>query len=205
MDNFSINRDKLKKALLGTEAGRKYTQKRGIAEKVVGLPSQVTEKVTGKLKIEKIPADGGETEVLVDEENLVVTQAETILPFMSAGIRSINYIELGDQVTPSAPADANIALDSTTAERKATVFSASGNAALYVSTFGVGDGNGFIFTEAGLFTDPFAAGSSSFLGSAFLGSSFLGSSFLGSSFLGSGAGGSGSGVGGSGISIAKRY
>lgn len=95
-----------------------------------------------------------------EDHNLVVTQAENLLAKMAAGTANaaINYIELGDPAVPNPPQLSDTNLQQTTGERKATVAAVSGSQVEFTATWGVGDGNGFTFTEAGLFTGPFALG-----------------------------------------------
>lgn len=100
-------------------------------------------------------------EVLVDDPNLVVTQAETIMANAMASVpnNAFNYIELGDPTFPANfPALGDTALQQTTAVRKAATVTASGNITTTEVTFLTSEGNGFTFTEAGLYTGPFAAG-----------------------------------------------
>lgn len=96
----------------------------------------------------------------VDRANLVVTQAETLMALMSIGAANsaFNYIELGDPLVATPPALGDLTLQSSTGTRKAVSGTTSGNVATLETTFLVGEGNGFTYTEAGLFTGPFAAG-----------------------------------------------
>lgn len=112
----------------------------------------------GYVTIEAIYPDGRVKTLLKDKPNMVVTQAEQIMAYMSVGLRPMSYIELGDKVTPTAPALTDITLQQTTGERKAIAATVTGNSVAYVSTWLVAEGNGYDFTEAGLFCDPFGAG-----------------------------------------------
>jgi hypothetical protein len=97
---------------------------------------------------------------VVDDANLVVTNAQPLTALMAIGAANapLNYIELGDPLVPTPPALADITLQQTTGQRKAAVLTTSGNVAQAEVLFLVGEANGFTFTEAGLFTGPFAAG-----------------------------------------------
>lgn len=113
--------------------------------------------VKGNLKIEAVYADG-KIETLVDDKNLVVSQAETIMPQMAVGLRSFSYIELGDASPVTPPAMDNISLEATTGERKVVSNAISGNTISLEAIWALAEGNGYSFTEAGLFTIPFGAG-----------------------------------------------
>lgn len=95
-----------------------------------------------------------------EAHNLVVTQAENLLAHMAAGTANaaINYIELGDPLVPSEPELTDTNLQQTTGERKAVTPVVSGSQVQFTATWLAADGNGFTFTEAGLFTGPFALG-----------------------------------------------
>ena len=103
---------------------------------------------------------GGEWQNLVDDKNLVVTQAESLMAQMAIGTANapIDYIELGNPLTATPPSLGDINLQSSTGQRKVTAGTASGNVATFEAVFLTTDGNGFTYTEAGLFTGPFAAG-----------------------------------------------
>jgi hypothetical protein len=111
----------------------------------------------GHLVVEATYTDGRK-EILVDDHNMVVRAAEGMMAMMSLGLRTMNYIELGDPSPVSPPDLDDTALEQTTGERKAIIGSVSGNQALYEATWLTTDGNGFNFTESGLFTDPFGTG-----------------------------------------------
>jgi hypothetical protein len=117
-------------------------------------------KVEGRLRITKIDAVTGEKTIHLDEKletNLVVTLAESIMAKMAAGIANspIAYIELGTGTTPPALTDITLQTPIGVPEKQATTDTASGNVAHFQATWGVGDGNGNTFREAGLFTGPF--------------------------------------------------
>ncbi len=118
----------------------------------------------GRVLIEtrQVNPDGskGDWNKVHEDHNLVVTQAENLLAKMAAGVANaaINYIELGDPLVPNPPALTDTNLQQTTNERKAVTAAVSGSQVEFTATWGVGDGNGFTFTEAGLFTGPFALG-----------------------------------------------
>jgi len=99
---------------------------------------------------------------LVDGDNLVVTQAERLMANAMAGVpnSAFNYIELGDPAFPAQfPQLSDISLEQTTNVRKAAIVTVNGNIVTSEVTFLTLEGNGFTYTEAGLFTAPFAAGS----------------------------------------------
>jgi len=116
--------------------------------------------VRGSVRIEMRPAGDKAWETVHEDHNLVVTQAENLLANMAAGTANaeIGYIELGDPVLPTPPALTDTNLQTTTAERKAVTPVVSGSQVEFTATWLVGDGNGFTFTEAGLFTNPLGAG-----------------------------------------------
>lgn len=121
--------------------------------------------VEGAVTIQARPVrdDGsmGKWETIHFDNNLVVTQAQIAMASMAIGAASsaLNYIELGDPSPTATPPDlTNVVLEQTTSERKAVSLVQNGNIITAEATFGVGDANGFTFTEAGLFTGPFAAG-----------------------------------------------
>jgi hypothetical protein len=97
-----------------------------------------------------------------DDHNLVVTQAERLMANAMGGVlnSALNYIELGDPTFPANPPGlSDIALQQTTSVRKAVVITLNGNILTAEALFLTTEGNGFTYTEAGLFTGPFAAGS----------------------------------------------
>ena len=93
-------------------------------------------------------------------KNLVVTQAQNLMPPMAAGTANaaLNYIELGNPVTATAPALTDTTLQTTTGQRIASTITTSSNKLTAVSTWGTAVGNGNTYTEAGLFTGPFSTG-----------------------------------------------
>ena len=97
---------------------------------------------------------------VIHDNNLVVTQAESLMANMAAGLpnSALNYIELGDPAVATPPALTDTGLEQTTAERKAVTLTVNTNMVTAEVTFGVGEANGNTYTEAGLFTGPFAGG-----------------------------------------------
>ena len=127
----------------------------------------VLEFATGAVTIQKRRVDPdtgavlGPWQTVHFDPNLIVTQAEGRMAQMAIGAANsaLNYIELGDPgPTATPPQLTDTQLEQTTAERKAVGLTASGNIVTAEATFGTGDANGFTFTEAGLFTGPFAGG-----------------------------------------------
>jgi hypothetical protein len=121
--------------------------------------------VRGYLTIQTRPVDAagqptGPWENAREDPNLVVTQAEALMAAMSiAEVNSaFNYIELGDPSPAAPPALTNINLEQTTGQRKAVTSTRTSNVVTLETTFLAGEANGFTFTEAGLFTGPFASG-----------------------------------------------
>lgn len=104
----------------------------------------------------------GEWETKVDDSNLVVTQAENLMAQMAIGATNsaLNYIELGNPPFPANPPQlTDLGLQASTGVRMAlSPLTASGNVVTAVADFGTAVGNGFTYTEAGLFTGPFGAG-----------------------------------------------
>jgi hypothetical protein len=151
---------KLYRALLGTPpAIPGVAGKRNIGQSNVSLGDHAPF-VKGALRITcKEKATGRET-VLLDEKNLVVTQAAALMAAMAAGSvnSEIGYIELGDPAPAVPPALSDTTLQQTTGQMKAIAFILSGGTVSFSATWGVGEGNGLTYTEAGLFTNPFAAG-----------------------------------------------
>ncbi len=127
---------------------------------------------TGYLIVEKVfvkpgtEEPTGEREVVVQEEvdlpgkNLVVRQARDLMAAMAAGLPNaeIDYIELGDPAPANPPTLDDTTLQQTTGQRKSTVNTVTSNVLQCVAVWLAGEGNGFTFTEAGLFTAPLAAG-----------------------------------------------
>jgi len=123
-------------------------------------------KAVGVLTIEMRPADkAGDDdawEVVEQGGNLVVSQAEILMAAALAAVpnNTINYIELGDAGPPATtPGLSDLALEQTTGVRKLAVVTQSGRILTAEVTWGVGEANGFIFTEAGLFVGLLGAGS----------------------------------------------
>lgn len=114
-------------------------------------------RVHGQVKIEAI-YQNGQSEILHESRNKVVELAETMLPFMSLGLRQIDYIELGDPSPATPPDFSDTGMQQTTGQRKSISGSVSQNVGTYEALWATGEGNGFSYTEAGLFTDPFGAG-----------------------------------------------
>lgn len=119
----------------------------------------------GHLTVETRPAgevdDPDAWEKVVDQKNLVVTQAEVLMAQMAIGAANsaFNYIELGDPAFPAqSPALTDTILQQTTAQRKVGTVTASNNVATTEVIFLTGDANGFTYTEAGLFTGVLGAG-----------------------------------------------
>jgi len=114
----------------------------------------------GVLTVETRPA-GGSWEVHSQGANMVVTQAEVITASALAAVpnSTISYIELGDPAFPAtAPDLADIALEQTTGERKSATVTSSGRIVTAEVTWLVGDANGYVFTEAGLFSGILGSG-----------------------------------------------
>jgi hypothetical protein len=94
---------------------------------------------------------------LVDDKNLVVTQAESLMAQMAINQgpgnnnSALGYIELGDPVTPAAPTLADTNLQASTGQRKVVAVTATGNQVKAEATWSTAEGNGFTYTEAGLF------------------------------------------------------
>jgi len=119
-------------------------------------------KAVGHLVVEMRREGDDEWVKVVDDDNLVVSQAEVLMAQMALGAANsaLNYIELGDPAFPANPPIlADIALQQTTGQRKAAVLTASGNVVRAEVTWATTEGNGFVYTEAGLFTGLLGAGS----------------------------------------------
>lgn len=100
-------------------------------------------------------------ETVHEDSNLVVTQAEQIMAQMAIGAANsaLSYIELGDPLAPAnTPTLADIALQQTTGQRKAVSLVAAGNIVTAEATWASGEGNGFTYTEAGLFNGILGSG-----------------------------------------------
>ena len=102
----------------------------------------------------------GEWKTVEDGKNLVVTQAEGLMALMSvnAANSAFNYIELGDPSPATPPTLDDTTLQQTTGQRKAVSSTVLGRTVTLEATFLTGEANGFTYTEAGLFTGPFAGG-----------------------------------------------
>jgi len=151
--DFSIDRELLRKAL----HARRQIQSPGRAATAVALNQEQPMVADGHLQIVATYKDGSE-EVLVDEKNLVVSQAANIMPYMTIGLRTMSYIELGDP-SPATPPDlADTSLQQTTGLRKAVSSAVNGNTVTFTAQWLDTEGNGISFTEAGLFSEPFGAG-----------------------------------------------
>jgi len=95
------------------------------------------------------------------DPNLVVSVAEQIMAQMAIGglNSALSYIELGDKVTPSPPQLTDLGLEQTTGQRKAlATLTASGNIVTASAVWLAAEGNGFNYTEAGLFNGLLASG-----------------------------------------------
>lgn len=159
-------------ALLGQHlTGERRTfekSRRGIAPRMMGVSlygDRVGAVATGHLKVEtrEVTPSGlvGPWRVHEDHKNLVVTQAERLMANAMAGTlnSAFSYIELGDPTYPAtSPQLDDVNLEQTTGERKAVSVTVASNVLTAECTFLAGDANGFTFTEAGLFTGPFGAG-----------------------------------------------
>lgn len=116
----------------------------------------------GEVRIQIRKPGDDEWETVEHDPNLVVTQAERLMANAMAGVANsaFNYIELGDPAFPAnAPALGDLTLQQTTNVRKAVSVTVNGNIVTSEVTFLTSEANGFTYTEAGLFTGPFAAGS----------------------------------------------
>jgi hypothetical protein len=120
----------------------------------------------GHLTIQTRPVgeDGkptGEWENVQHGKNLVVSQAETLMAQMAiqAANSGLSYIELGDPTAPAnAPQLSDLGLQQSTGQRKAVTLTAAGNIVTCEAVWTAGEGNGFTYTEAGLFTGLLGAG-----------------------------------------------
>jgi hypothetical protein len=93
--------------------------------------------------------------------NLVVTQAESIMAQMAIGAANseLSYIELGDPTAPATPPSlSDLGLEQSTGERKAVTLTAVGNVVTAEATWTASEGNGFVYTEAGLFNGILGSG-----------------------------------------------
>lgn len=133
--------------------------RKGMGQHSVGLgdPGPL---VRGSVKIEVTEIATGKKTIVLEEDNLVVTQAADLMANMAAGLANskIGYVELGDPSPATPPSLADTNLEQTTGQRKAVAPTVANNTATFVSVWAAGDGNGFTYTEAGLFTDPMPGG-----------------------------------------------
>lgn len=153
-------RRKIYRALAGTpDATPGTANKRGLGYYSTSL-GDAAPLVKGSLKITlKEIATGRET-VVVDDENLVVSQAAGLMANMAAGVvnSDIGYIELGDPVVVLPPSLNDTNLQQTTGQRQATAAVVTNNTVTFTATWLAAQGNGFTYTEAGLFTNPMPGG-----------------------------------------------
>jgi hypothetical protein len=115
--------------------------------------------------IGQIRVPGGEWETVVEDHNLVVTQAENIMAQMAINQgpgnnnSALGYIELGDPPFPANPPSlSDVGLQASTGQRMPVTLTASGNVVTAVADWSTADGNGFTYTEAGLFNGLLGAG-----------------------------------------------
>lgn len=95
------------------------------------------------------------------DDNLVVTQAERIMAQMAIGAANsaLSYIELGDPLAPATvPSLSDLNLQQSTGQRKTATLTALGNVVTAEVTFTSAEGNGFTYTEAGLFNGLLGSG-----------------------------------------------
>jgi len=117
--------------------------------------------VTAERRMVHPDGQKGPWETVFFDGNLVVTQAERLMSQMAIGAANspLNYIELGDPApTATPPVLADTTLEQTTGQRKAVALTAAGNVVTAEATWLTTEGNGPTYTEAGLFTGPFGAG-----------------------------------------------
>lgn len=98
---------------------------------------------------------------VVEEDNLVVTQAERIMAQMAIGAANsvLSYIELGDPLAPATvPSLSDLNLEQSTGQRKSVTLTALGNVVTAEAIWTAGEGNGFTYTEAGLFNGLLGSG-----------------------------------------------
>jgi hypothetical protein len=103
----------------------------------------------------------GEWETKVDHANLVVRQAEIIMAQMAiqSPNSGLSYIELGDPPFPATPPQlSDLSLQASTGQRKSVTLTAVGNVVKAEATWLAGEGNGFTYTEAGLFNGLLGSG-----------------------------------------------
>jgi hypothetical protein len=154
-------RRKLYRALLGARpAVPGLSRGVGMGKHEVGLGEGLPV-AKGKVTITCRNEETGEVvTVLEEEDNLVVSQAGGLMAAMAAGALNseIGYVELGDPAPATPPALGDVTLEQTTGQRKAVGYSLASNVVTFTATWAAGDGNGNTYTEAGLFTNPLAAG-----------------------------------------------
>jgi len=153
-------RKQLYRSLVGTPPaipGLAHKGAKGQSSIALGDPGPL---VRGSVKVVLKDAETGEETVVLEDKNLVVSQAASLMAAMAAGIANseIGYIELGDPAPATPPSLSDTTLEQTTGQQKAVAPTVLNNTATFVATWAVGEGNGFTFTEAGLFTNPFGAG-----------------------------------------------
>lgn len=110
--------------------------------------------VEGFVTIE-IQREGQDWEVVHQDNNLVVTQAENLMANMAAGVTNAEIAEiwLGDASSPSAPSLGQTELDSFVAgENYAVTASVASGTVQFTASLTTADGNGNTFTEAALYT-----------------------------------------------------
>jgi hypothetical protein len=120
----------------------------------------------GVLRVETQPVDDrgeatGPWDLVVDHANLVVRQAESIMAQMAIGAANsaLSYIELGDPPFPATPPQlSDISLQASTGQRKSVTLTAVGNVVQAQATWLPAEGNGFTYTEAGLFNGLLGSG-----------------------------------------------
>lgn len=130
-------------------------------KRVNKLLSGMTQDDTGFAKGEvTITAEykDGKKKTLFKESNLVVRLSGEIMADFSLGSRTMSYIELGNAATPTAPTLDDVSLEASTGVRKAVTGVKTGSTVVYETQFLNSEGNGFTFTEAGLFSSPFSTG-----------------------------------------------
>jgi len=153
-------RKRLYRALAGAPAAHPGTGgkgARGAASIGFGDPAPL---VSGRFKLELTDEQTGEVITVIDDPNLVVSQAANLMASMAAGIvnSEIGYIELGDPLVALPPSLTDVTLQQTTGQRQVAAPVVASNTVTFTATWAAGVGNGFTYTEAGLFTNPLAAG-----------------------------------------------
>lgn len=154
--DFNKNREMMRRLLLTQRQSEILRRGEGGGEKSLATVEHAPQ-AKGHVKIEAVYEDG-HVEVLHEDKNLVVDQAATIMPYMSLGLKQFGYIELGDPSPATPPDAADTTLEQTTGERKAISGSVSGKTVTMEAQWGTTEGNGYSFTEAGLFCNPLGSG-----------------------------------------------